>query len=86
MSESDPEEGPSKGPKRKYRQWTEEDLTNAVEAVKTKKLGLNAAARHFNVPKPTVKRYLDGGDLAAKKLADRLFLTAVWNNHLQPIS
>ena len=31
--------------------WTEDDLRNALVAIETKTIGVNAAAKHFNIPK-----------------------------------
>ncbi|XP_039278770.1 uncharacterized protein LOC120350253 [Nilaparvata lugens] len=39
-------------------EWTEDGLKNAVKAVEEKKMGVNAAATAFGVPKTTLKRRL----------------------------
>jgi hypothetical protein len=42
-----------------YRKWKEEDLQRALGAVKDG-VGINEAARTYNVPKTTLKRYNTG--------------------------
>ena len=47
--------------KRVYRgKYSSEDLLKAVHEVSTKKIGFNQACIKFDIPKPTLKRHLDG--------------------------
>ena len=43
--------------------WTEDDLRNALVAIETKTIGVNAAAKHFNIPKATLLRRKKSGKL-----------------------
>ena len=47
--------------------WTLENLKNAIIAVKTKEMGVNKAARTFNIPETTLKRRLKRNDTQKKK-------------------
>jgi hypothetical protein len=38
--------------------WQEEDLQNAMRALRTTKLSTNTAAIHYTVPRATVRAYL----------------------------
>lgn len=49
-------------------EWTEEQLRNAVDAVISKKMGINAAARHFQVPATTLRRRKAKNDLKKRNL------------------
>lgn len=39
-------------------EWTEENLKNAIKAVKENNMGVNQAARTYSIPKTTLKRRL----------------------------
>ena len=43
-----------------YCKWEEENMERALSALKNGDMGLNAAARTYNVPKATLKRHFDG--------------------------
>lgn len=46
--------------KKQYGKWAENGMQAAIAACRNHTLGLNAAARAYNVPKATLKRRLDG--------------------------
>jgi hypothetical protein len=52
----------------KYGKWEAEDMSRALEAVRNSDIELNAASRRYSVPKPTLKRHLDGKILQWKTL------------------
>lgn len=43
--------------------WTEEDLKNAIEAIYSKTMKVNAAAKNFGIPKATLIRRKRSGKL-----------------------
>jgi hypothetical protein len=51
----------------KTRLYTKEDLENAVNSVKEKKLSVRAAAKCFNIPFSTVQRAVATGQTTFKK-------------------
>lgn len=46
--------------------WSEGDMKSALEAVRQTTMGLNEAARNFNVPKATLQRHLKGFNKRSK--------------------
>ena len=46
--------------KRKYGQWSAEDMNKAIKAYNNKKYGFNECCRRFGIPKPTLKRHIEG--------------------------
>lgn len=46
----------------RYAKYDKEDLLEAVQMVKTKKLSLHSAAKQYNVPKTTILNYVTNGD------------------------
>jgi len=46
--------------KREYGKWTEENMRMAIEAYTKKKYGFNECCRRFKIPKPTLKRHIQG--------------------------
>jgi hypothetical protein len=51
--------------KRKYGAWSEEDMERAISAYRNGDLGFNECCRQYGVPKPTLKRHLDGKNVKA---------------------
>lgn len=45
---------------------SEDEFENAMDAVKNKSLGINEAARSYNIPKTTFKRKIKG-DILSKR-------------------
>ncbi|XP_011860377.1 PREDICTED: tigger transposable element-derived protein 6-like, partial [Vollenhovia emeryi] len=46
--------------KRKYNTWKQEDMNEALQKHRNGEIGFNEACRRFNIPKPTLRRYLKG--------------------------
>lgn len=44
--------------KRKYNQWSQEDMRHAINAFKERQHGFNECCRRYNIPKPTFRRHL----------------------------
>lgn len=44
--------------KRKYNQWSQEDMKHAISAFKEGQHGFNECCRRYNIPKPTFRRHL----------------------------
>ncbi len=42
------------------RQWSPEDLENALDGIKSGKLSIRAAAKTYNIPRSTISDYLRG--------------------------
>ena len=57
------------------RQYSEEDLRNAAEAVKNKLFSVRGASQHFKVPRSTLKRAVQSGDSRFKKKGPPSVLT-----------
>jgi hypothetical protein len=58
-----PVSGGKKQPQRgRYAKYDKEDLLEAVQMVRTKKLSLHNAAKQYNVPKTTILNYVTNGD------------------------
>lgn len=47
--------------------WSEDSMKQAISAVRAGRFGLNKAAKHFNVPKATLRRHLHGSNVRAKE-------------------
>lgn len=47
--------------RRIYGQWTEQNLKAAINAIKSKKMSENKAAKHYGIPKPTIRRHIQSG-------------------------
>lgn len=51
--------------KRKYGAWSEEDMERAISAYRNGEMGFNNCCRQYGIPKPTLKRHLDGKNVKA---------------------
>ena len=47
-------------PKTKYGLWSEEDMDRAIDSFRNGDAGINEICRRYGVPKPTLKRRLEG--------------------------
>ena len=70
--------GPS--PKGKRKNWDDKDMIAAINAVKSKKLGIRDAARHFKVPKSTLHRLSSKPDSLGEIVAS----TSLGRNSILP--
>lgn len=70
------------GPRLKRGQWTEENLKQAVEAVKSKTLSTYAAVERFGVPRRTLRRHVKEGKTLKSKLGRKSILTPVQEQDL----
>lgn len=52
--------------KKKRGSWSEDMMAAAVAAVKSKRMGFNEAVKHYEVPRATLKRHIDGTNRYAK--------------------
>lgn len=53
--------------KRKYGTWTEMEMDMAIAAYRNGDMGFNECCRHYNIPKPTLKRHLDNKNVRANE-------------------
>ncbi|XP_039294504.1 jerky protein-like [Nilaparvata lugens] len=53
--------------KRKYGAWKEEDMERALAAYRNGDIGFNECCRQYGIPKPTLKRHLDGKNITANE-------------------
>lgn len=63
--------------------WTQESLFAAVEAVRSGRMGVNAASRNFGVPAPTLRRRIKNNDVSKKTLGPPSLLGTENENKLK---
>lgn len=63
--------------------YTEEDLVNALESVKSKKLSLNKAALQYNIPKSTLSNKLNGKTIEGRRMGPPPVLTTAEEKYLE---
>lgn len=49
--------------KGRYGTWREDDMERVIAAYRNGDMGFNKCSRQYGVPKPTLKRYLDGNNI-----------------------
>jgi len=62
--------------KRKLLQWTAENMSKAIEAVKTGRLSTYAASKQFHVPRMTLSDRVDGRVKIDAKMGKQTYLSA----------
>lgn len=65
----------TKRPFQKRLQWTEQEMTDAMKAVKDGKLNITAAARNHGVPRTTLHDRIKGNVLHGAKPGPKPYLT-----------
>ena len=68
-------EGNAPGDPRKYRQWCEESMLGALNAVSEGTMGINRAATEFGVPRTTLKDRIAGRVTHGSKSGRKPYLT-----------
>lgn len=53
--------------KRKYGTWGQDDMEMALQAYRNGDMGFNQCSRQYGIPKPTLKRHLDGANVYANE-------------------
>lgn len=71
--------------KKKYERfkYSEEDLQNAMESVRSKQLSLNKAALQFKIPKSTLSKKLTGKTTEERRMGPPPVLTAIEERNLE---
>lgn len=64
--------------------YTEKDLANALESVRSKKLSLNKAALQYNIPKSTLSNKLNGKTIEGRRMGPQPVLTTAEEKYLLP--
>lgn len=59
-------------PKRKRKLWNKEVMMNAVTAVRKKRMGFNSAAKEFNIPRTTLRRFVKDSRSVEEVVEQRL--------------
>jgi hypothetical protein len=55
--------------------WQENNLQNAMRAVRTSRLSTNAAAIHYKIPRRTLRAYLAENKQSTSKMGRKTFLS-----------
>lgn len=63
--------------KRRYNQWSEENMKEAIRKYKTGRYGLNEICRLYEISKPTFKRHLNSTNV--KFLKTKIFYFCNFN-------
>lgn len=63
--------------------YTEEDMTNALESTRNKKLSLNKASAHYEIPKSTLSTKLNGKTIEDRRMCPLPVLTAQEEKNLE---
>lgn len=68
---------------KKRKQWSEIDMANAIQAVRTNVMGLHKASKMFNVPRPTLQRLSRNSASPSEAAATKLGRKPIINETLE---